>query len=58
MRRFFSKVIADDENADSMVAIIMMDEATLETMRLMHAILMRTQLTRIAGESPRSLVVG
>jgi hypothetical protein len=35
----------DDENTDSMVAIIMMDEATLETMRLMHAILMRTQLT-------------
>jgi hypothetical protein len=44
-RRFFSKVYADDENADSFVAIIYMDAETIEKMKLMQSILSRTQLT-------------
>jgi len=44
-RRFFSKVYPDDENADSFVAIIYMDAETIEKMKLMKAILSRTQLT-------------
>jgi hypothetical protein len=43
-RRFFSKVYPDDENSDDFVAIIYMDAETIETMKLMHAILSRTQL--------------
>ena len=44
-RRFFSKVYPDDENADDFVAIIHMDAETIEKMKLMRAILSRTQLT-------------
>lgn len=43
-RRFFSQVYADDENASDFVAIIYMDEETIEKMKLMKAILSRVQL--------------
>ena len=44
-RRFFSKVYPDDENSDDFVAIIYMDNETLQKIKLMKAILSRVQLS-------------
>ena len=44
-RRFFSQVYADDENSGSFVAIIYMDNETLQKIKLMKAILSRVQLS-------------